>query len=37
MRRGNAARVRELWRGGWVGVLLGAVVLAAEYFLHTGW
>jgi hypothetical protein len=29
----NANRMRDLWRGGWVGVLLGAVMIAAEYFL----
>jgi hypothetical protein len=29
----NAARIREMWRGGWVGVLLGVVMIAAQYFL----
>ena len=32
----NASRVREVWRGGWVGVLLGALMIAAEYFLGAG-
>jgi hypothetical protein len=29
----NAVRIRQLWRGGWVGVLIGLAMLAAEYFL----
>jgi hypothetical protein len=32
----NVARMREMWRGGWVGVLGGAVLIAAEYFLGVG-
>ena len=32
----NASRMRQLWRGGWVGVLIGAVMIAAEYFLGLG-
>jgi hypothetical protein len=32
----NASRVRRLWRGGWVGVLLGVVMIAAEFFLGSG-
>lgn len=32
----NAARMRQTWRGGWVGVLLGAAMIAAEYFLGSG-
>src|SRR5262245_24934555 len=28
----NANRMRQLWRGGWFGVLIGAVMIAAEYF-----
>jgi hypothetical protein len=31
-----ASRMRQLWRGGWVGVLLGAVTIAAEFFLGAG-
>jgi hypothetical protein len=31
-----AGRVRQLWRGGWVGMLLGATMIAAEYFLGAG-
>jgi heme/copper-type cytochrome/quinol oxidase subunit 3 len=29
----NATRVREVWRGGWVGVLIGALLIAAGYIL----
>jgi hypothetical protein len=29
----NARRMREMWRGGWVGVPLGAALVAAQYFL----
>jgi hypothetical protein len=29
----NAARLRQMWRGGWVGVPLGAALIAAQYFL----
>jgi hypothetical protein len=29
----NAKRMREMWRGGWVGVLLGVTMIAAQYFL----
>jgi hypothetical protein len=29
----NATRIRQMWRGGWVGVLLGIAMIAAEYFL----
>ena len=29
----NAKRMRELWRGGWVGVPLGVAMIAAQYFL----
>jgi hypothetical protein len=29
----NARRMREMWRGGWVGVALGIAVIAAQYFL----
>jgi hypothetical protein len=32
----NAARMRQMWRGGWVGVVLGAAMIAAEYFLGSG-
>jgi hypothetical protein len=32
----NAAQVRRLWRGGWVGVLLGAAIVAAQYLLGGG-
>jgi hypothetical protein len=32
----NAARVRQTWRGGWVGVLLGVAMIAAQYFLGGG-
>src|SRR5947209_5989568 len=32
----NAKRLRQSWRGGWVGVLIGAVMIAAEYFLGLG-
>lgn len=29
----NARRLREMWRGGWVGVPLGIALIAAQYFL----
>jgi hypothetical protein len=29
----NARRMREMWRGGWVGVPIGAALIAAQYFL----
>ena len=29
----NARRMREVWRGGWVGVPLGVAMIAAQYFL----
>ena len=29
----NAKRVREMWRGGWTGALLGVAMIAAQYFL----
>ncbi len=29
----NATRLRQTWRGGWVGVPLGAAMIAAQYFL----
>lgn len=29
----NARRMREMWRRGWVGVPLGAALVAAQYFL----
>ena len=29
----NARRMREMWRGGWVGVPLGIALIAAQYFL----
>ncbi len=32
----NAARMRQACRGGWVGVLLGAAMIAAQYFLGSG-
>ena len=32
----NASRVRQLWRGGWVGVPIGAAMIAAECFLGSG-
>ena len=32
----NATRMRQMWRGGWVGVVLGAAMIAAEYFLGSG-
>jgi len=32
----NASRVRQMWRGGWVGVVIGVVMIAAEYFLGLG-
>jgi hypothetical protein len=32
----NATRMRQMWRGGWVGVLLGVTMIAAQYFLGGG-
>ena len=32
----GARRMREAWRGGWVGVLIGIAMIAAEYFLGSG-
>jgi len=29
----NATRMRQMWRGGWVGVVLGVAMIAAQYFL----
>jgi hypothetical protein len=29
----NADRMRDMWRGGWVGIVIGAGMIAAEYFL----
>jgi hypothetical protein len=29
----NATRMRQMWRGGWVGVLLGVAMIAAQHFL----
>ena len=29
----NARRMRQMWRGGWVGVPLGVAMIAAQYFL----
>ena len=29
----NARRMREMWRGGWVGLLIGIAMVAAQYFL----
>ena len=29
----NATRMRQMWRGGWVGVLIGVAMVAAQYFL----
>jgi hypothetical protein len=29
----NATRMRQMWRGGWVGVPLGFAMIAAQYFL----
>jgi hypothetical protein len=29
----NAARMRQMWRGGWIGVPLGIALIAAQYFL----
>lgn len=28
----NATRMRQLWRGAWVGIPLGAAMIAAEFF-----
>jgi hypothetical protein len=35
-REENAQRMRETWRSGWVGALIGAAMIAAEYFLGFG-
>src|SRR5262249_34845213 len=32
----NASRMREFFRGGWVGIVVGAVLIAAGYFLGAG-
>jgi drug/metabolite transporter (DMT)-like permease len=32
----NATRVRKMWRGGWVGALLGVAMIAAQYLLGGG-
>jgi hypothetical protein len=32
----NATRMRQLWRGAWVGIPLGIAMIAAEFFLGTG-
>jgi hypothetical protein len=32
----NATRMRQSWRSGWVGVLLGAAMITAQYFLGGG-
>jgi hypothetical protein len=29
----NATRVRQMWRGGWTGALLGIAMIADQYFL----
>src|SRR5262245_48958213 len=29
----NATRMRQMWRGGWVAVLGGVTMIAAQYFL----
>jgi uncharacterized membrane protein len=29
----NVDRMRRTWRGGWIGVLLGAAMIAAAYYL----
>lgn len=29
----NARRMREMWRGGWVGVVGGIALIVAQYFL----
>ena len=29
----NARRMREMWRGGWVGVVGGVALIAVQYFL----
>jgi hypothetical protein len=29
----SVGRMRQMWRGGWVGVLLGAAMIAAAYWL----
>ena len=33
----NASRIRGLWGDGWKLVLIGAALIAAEYFLGSGW
>jgi hypothetical protein len=32
----SATRTRQLWRSGWGGALIGAAMIAAEYWLGTG-
>jgi hypothetical protein len=32
----SATLMRHMWRGGWLGVLIGALTIAAAYFLGTG-
>ena len=32
----NANRLRKIWRGAWVAVLVGAALIAEEYFLGLG-
>ena len=32
----SASQIRKLWRGGWIGALIGAAIIAAEYFLGNG-
>ena len=33
----NAARMRKLWRDGWLGVLIGVALIVAVYFLGANW
>ena len=36
-RFGNSApQIRKLWRGGWIGALIGTAIITAEYFLGNG-
>ncbi len=32
----TAGQMRKLWHNGWVGALIGAAMIAAEYFLGNG-
>lgn len=32
----NANQIRQMWRGGWGGVGIGAAMIAVEYFLGSG-